>query len=108
MACKVIVLGAGLVGGPLAADLALDPNLQVSVADRDPLALGRVARDQGITPLQRDLADAAAVRDLVADFDLVVGAMPGWLGGFPRVGSLAVGLGCWWFWCFGLMRRNWR
>lgn len=21
--------------------------------------------------------------------------------------ALAVGLGCWWFWCFGLMRRDW-
>jgi hypothetical protein len=35
-------------------------------------------------------------------------AMPGWLGGFPHGGSLAVGLGCWWLWCFGLMRRDWR
>ena len=34
--------------------------------------------------------------------------MPGWLGGFPHGGSLAVALGCWWLWCFGLMRRNWR
>jgi leader peptidase (prepilin peptidase) / N-methyltransferase len=34
--------------------------------------------------------------------------MPPWLGGFPNGGSLAVGLGCWWLWCFGLMRRDWR
>ncbi|MCX7426655.1 MAG: prepilin peptidase, partial [Planctomycetia bacterium] len=34
--------------------------------------------------------------------------MPGWLGGCPRGGSLAVGLACWWLWCFGLMRRDWR
>lgn len=80
MACKVIVLGAGLVGGPLAADLALDARLQVSVADRDPQALARLAGTGGITPLERDLGDPAAVRDLVGDFDLVVGAMPGWLG----------------------------
>jgi leader peptidase (prepilin peptidase) / N-methyltransferase len=33
--------------------------------------------------------------------------MPDWLGGFPRGGSLALGLGCWWLWCFGLMRRDW-
>ena len=34
--------------------------------------------------------------------------MSDWLRGFPRGGSLALGLGCWWLWCFGLMRRDWR
>ena len=80
MACRVIVLGAGLVGGPMAADLAHDPRLQVSLADRDPQALARTAGLGAIAPIQRDLGDPAAVRDLVRGFDLVVGAMPGWLG----------------------------
>ena len=30
---KIIVLGAGLVGSPMAADLAKDKTMQVSVAD---------------------------------------------------------------------------
>ena len=32
---KIIVLGAGLVGGPMAADLARDEGFHVTVADRD-------------------------------------------------------------------------
>ncbi|MBN1911833.1 MAG: prepilin peptidase [Pirellulales bacterium] len=33
--------------------------------------------------------------------------MPNWLAGFPNAGSLAIGLACWWLWCFALMRRDW-
>lgn len=32
---------------------------------------------------------------------------PAWLEGAPRLGSLAVGLGLLWFWCFALMDRRW-
>ena len=32
---------------------------------------------------------------------------PAWLGGFPSLGSLGVGLGCWWLWCVGLLPRTW-
>jgi prepilin signal peptidase PulO-like enzyme (type II secretory pathway) len=33
---------------------------------------------------------------------------PGWLDGWPRAGSLAIGLACWWAWCLALMPRRWR
>jgi prepilin signal peptidase PulO-like enzyme (type II secretory pathway) len=29
------------------------------------------------------------------------------LGGFPHAGPLAIGLGCWWFWCVALLPRSW-
>ena len=29
------------------------------------------------------------------------------LNGFPRWTALAIGLGCWWGWCFALMPRTW-
>ncbi len=32
---------------------------------------------------------------------------PAWLGGFPHGWSLALGLGCWWLWCAGIMPRTW-
>ena len=32
---KVVVLGAGLVGGPMAADLARDERFEVTVVDND-------------------------------------------------------------------------
>jgi len=32
---------------------------------------------------------------------------PGWLGGFPQLGPLGIGLGCWWLWCVALTHRTW-
>jgi len=32
---------------------------------------------------------------------------PDGLDGFPRLWPLALGLGCWWLWCFALMHRTW-
>jgi len=32
---------------------------------------------------------------------------PPQLAGFPRAGSLAIGLGCWWLWCAALLPRTW-
>jgi lysine 6-dehydrogenase len=76
---NVIVLGAGLVGGPMARDLAADPGFEVTVADRDERALARLAGPR-LATVRRDLADPGVVKDLVKDFDFVVGAMPGFLG----------------------------
>jgi len=77
---KIIVLGSGLVGGPMARDLAADPKFEVTVADRDPVVLEELEELAEITPLVADLAEPAAVTELVRDFDLVVGAVPGFMG----------------------------
>jgi saccharopine dehydrogenase-like NADP-dependent oxidoreductase len=80
MSCNVIVLGAGLVGGPMALDLAADPGFTVTVADRDPAALAAVAGRGDVATCGCDFTDQAAVGALVAGFDLVLGAVPGFLG----------------------------
>ncbi|MHB1033463.1 MAG: prepilin peptidase [Pirellulales bacterium] len=33
---------------------------------------------------------------------------PAWLDGRPSLGSLGLGLGCFWAWCFALLPRSWR
>ncbi len=76
---NVIVLGAGLVGGPMARDLAADPRFTVTVADRDERVLARLAGPR-LATVRRDLADPGVVTELVRDFDWVVGAVPGFLG----------------------------
>ncbi len=76
---KVVVLGAGLVGGPMARDLAADPRFEVTVADRDEQALARLAGPR-LATIRRDLADPNVVTELVRGFDFVVGAVPGFLG----------------------------
>lgn len=77
---KIIVLGAGLVGGPMAIDLAKDPRFEVTLTDRNPASLAEPGSKFSIQTLQRDLSDPAAIRDLVKDYDMVVNALPGFMG----------------------------
>jgi lysine 6-dehydrogenase len=74
---KVIVLGAGLVGKAMAIDLAR--TFDVTSADRSDTALAQVA-NHGIKTIRIDFADVAALRRAVESFDLVVGAVPGFMG----------------------------
>ena len=75
----VVVLGAGRVGGAMAKDLT--PEFRVTVADRSEEALGRMSQ-AGLATRTADLSRPEAVKAAVADADLVVGAVPGFLG-FP-------------------------
>ena len=73
----VVVLGAGRVGGAIARDLA--PEYRVTVADLSRPALERM-QAHGLATRETNLAAPAAVRSAVADADLVVGAVPGFMG----------------------------
>lgn len=74
---KVAVLGAGLVGKAIAADLA--KSFDVTSADINEEAL-KQAQHQGISTKSIDVTDAQALQSFVQPFDLVVGAVPGFLG----------------------------
>ena len=73
----IIVLGAGRVGAAMARDLAKDGEFQVTVADVSEAALGRL---QGVGTRKADLSNAAGVAAAVEGADLVVGAVPGFMG----------------------------
>jgi len=77
---RVVVLGGGMVGSVLAKDLAREPDIAVTVADIDPKALNRLDPQTEIASLEADLGDPKKIRLLVAEFDLVVGALPGFMG----------------------------
>jgi lysine 6-dehydrogenase len=74
---KAIVLGAGRVGAVMAKDMAADH--EVTVADVRPDALERVASDR-IKTVRADLGDPAAVKRIVADHDVVIGALASAIG----------------------------
>jgi saccharopine dehydrogenase-like NADP-dependent oxidoreductase len=76
---KIVVLGGGLVGRVMALDLAREKDLQVTVAERDPETLLRLRAD-GLATIPLDLADDAAVRQVIAEADVVVGSAPGHMG----------------------------
>ena len=85
---KVVVLGAGMVGGVMAADLAADPAFEVTVADirKDNLdAVHRRVAMLGPRPPQvrtviADLSNPDEIRALAVKHDLVVGALASRLG----------------------------
>jgi lysine 6-dehydrogenase len=74
---KVIVLGAGLVGSAIAIDL--NKAFDVTSVDINDEALNMLAA-HGIKTLNVNLKDNSAIQNAIKDFDLVVGAVPGFMG----------------------------
>lgn len=77
---KIIVLGAGLVGAPMALDLAADSNFRVTVADISQEALARFRGKKSITTICSDLSKKENISALVKDQEMVLSAVPGHLG----------------------------
>jgi lysine 6-dehydrogenase len=74
---KIIVLGAGLVGKAIATDLV--KTFEVTSADINEEAL-KALSIQGIKTERADLSDSNVLSALIKPFDLVVGAVPGFMG----------------------------
>jgi len=77
---RVVVLGGGRVGSAMALDLAADDEFDVTVADLSAERLARLEGRDGIATAQADLSSADEVRRVVAEAELVVGAVPGSMG----------------------------
>ncbi len=76
---SIIVLGGGMVGSAMALDLA--PRYRVTVADISQAALDRIqSRNALVAVQQADLRDAEVLRQLIAPHDLVLSAVPGFMG----------------------------
>ncbi|MHA2175019.1 MAG: saccharopine dehydrogenase C-terminal domain-containing protein [Candidatus Hodarchaeales archaeon] len=76
---KCLVLGAGLVGSTIALDLAMDQDMDVTVADVNQSSLDKL-KPQHINVIQADLSDSQILKSEVMDFDIIVGALPGCMG----------------------------
>jgi len=74
------VLGCGLVGELIARDLAKDENFQVTVADIDEKKLEKLAKEADIQGIRTDLSNSNDIKKIVTDKDIVIGAVPGFLG----------------------------
>jgi lysine 6-dehydrogenase len=74
-----VVLGGGRVGSAIVRDLAAQDDFKVTVADVDPVTVDRLIED-GVDGMCIDLSDPDNVGRAVADADLVVGAVPGFMG----------------------------
>ncbi len=75
---KIIVLGAGMVGKAIAIDLA--KKHEVWAADIDQQSLDYLSANFPIKTVGVNLMEEEGVQALVAEFDLVVSAVPGFMG----------------------------
>lgn len=74
---KIVVLGAGLVGKAMAIDLS--KNYDVTSVDINSDALKEVSK-YGINTYQLDLSNLEELKKFIIPFDLVIGAVPGFMG----------------------------
>jgi lysine 6-dehydrogenase len=77
---KIAVLGAGLVGFPMALDLSKDKDFTVTVYDIRQDRLAHIKEKYGLNTWRLDFSDESAVREIVRKADFVVSAVPGFLG----------------------------
>ena len=77
MSKSIVVLGAGLVGKTIATDLS--KKFKVTSVDLNQEALNSLL-PIGIETRRLDITDLSALKNYIDQFDLVVGAVPGFLG----------------------------
>jgi saccharopine dehydrogenase-like NADP-dependent oxidoreductase len=76
---KVIVIGAGMVGSAMAADMAQKHH--VTLTDINESVLDQVtSKHRNLKVRQLDVKDKKALQSTIAPFDLVICAVPGFLG----------------------------
>ncbi len=75
---KIIVLGAGMVGKAMAIDLSKKYN--VTSADIDKASLDFLSSNYNIKTTILNVTDVVALSAALHDFDLVISAVPGFLG----------------------------
>jgi len=77
---NVLVLGCGLVGRPMALDLANDESFNVTVADINLKNLKKIPTALPIKKMQKDLSNPDQLKSLFKKADIVVNAVPGFMG----------------------------
>lgn len=74
---KIVVLGAGLVGRTIAIELSKD--YLVTAVDTNPVRLKEL-KDRKIKALKADLSSDSGIKKVVKNYDLVICALPGFMG----------------------------
>lgn len=76
---KIIVLGAGMVGSAMALDLVAKH--KVTLADINEISLKKAKKkDPNLNTLKLNVKDVNELKSSIQDFDLVICAVPGFLG----------------------------
>lgn len=75
---KIVVLGAGMVGSAIARDL--NKKHQVTSVDYDTTTLKNLQKRFGLKTQQADLSNVKEIKRVIEKADIVVGAVPGFMG----------------------------
>jgi lysine 6-dehydrogenase len=79
MKMRIVVLGAGRVGWAIALDLAAERQFEVTSIDINPAPVPEKKREK-ITFIRQDLSDSRTLQESIKRADLVVNALPGFMG----------------------------
>lgn len=77
---KITILGAGLVGRAIIRDMASNHDLDVQAVDLSSRNLENISADNKVETVEADLSDASVIPPIISDSDLVVCAVPGFMG----------------------------
>ena len=77
---KILVLGSGLIGRPMAIDLANEKSFDVTVADLSKNNLDKIPSALPIKKIQIDISNQNELNLLLKDYDIVLNAVPGFMG----------------------------
>ena len=77
---KILVLGCGLVGRPMAIDLAKEKSFNVTVVDLNKKNLSKIPSELPILKIQKDISNSKELKSLLKNYDIVLNAVPGFMG----------------------------
>lgn len=77
---KAIILGAGLVGGPMAIDLSNDNDIDVTIVDINENILNSLKNKYNLNTILKDLSNPKDIKNTIKEFDIVINAVPGFMG----------------------------
>jgi len=78
---NIIILGGGRIGSVIALDLANDKKNNVTICDINEIILKKISkRCSKISTIKKDISKPEDVTSLVNKFDMVINAMPGFIG----------------------------
>ena len=77
---RITVLGAGLVGSAIIKDLATESDFEIKAVDINRNALKKLENQAPIRIVEENLGREGVIPSLVADADLVICAVPGFMG----------------------------